>query len=143
MKRSEVERLARRALSHQSPSTQQDVADVLVNRQDNVHYVGGTGEAPFQNSWVNVSASDARLNYWKDSLGICHVQGRIKSGSAAAIFTLPPGYRPTETEYGVCITNSGGADALARVDVATTGIVTSSSTATSYLIVRLSFKIGG
>ncbi|CAB4216899.1 Pectate lyase superfamily protein [uncultured Caudovirales phage] len=54
---------------------------------------GGVG---FLNSWVNIGAggySDAA--FYKDSAGVVHLQGTIKSGTiGASAFLLPVGYRP-------------------------------------------------
>lgn len=50
------------------------------------------------NEWVNYDESTySKCQYYKDSLGIVHLKGMIKGGNAAFIFSLPSGYRPTET----------------------------------------------
>lgn len=53
------------------------------------------------NSWVNYGAGYESASYWKDSVGVVHLAGLIKSGSTSAetvIFTLPDGYRPRTGE---------------------------------------------
>lgn len=61
----------------------------------------------FQNSWVNYD-NDVTHNvagYWKDSMGVVHLKGLVKSGTAAAIFTLPAGYRPYKRCIFVILSN--------------------------------------
>jgi hypothetical protein len=51
------------------------------------------------NGWVNFGESQAIVGYYKDDLGMVHLKGFIKSGTAASgtvIFHLPGGYRPFE-----------------------------------------------
>ncbi|MCR4297515.1 MAG: hypothetical protein NUV75_01995 [Gallionella sp.] len=50
-----------------------------------------------QNSWVNFGGTEITFGYWKDSVGMVHIQGGIKSGTVTAgtlVFTLPSSYRP-------------------------------------------------
>lgn len=50
------------------------------------------------NSWVNFGSSFLNAGYWKDSFGVVHLQGMIKSGTSTAntfLFNLPLGYRPS------------------------------------------------
>lgn len=56
-------------------------------------------QAPsFQNSWVNYGTPYRDAGYWKDPFGVVHLRGVIKDGTlAATAFTLPSGYRPTDT----------------------------------------------
>ena len=79
------------------------------------HIVGASGEVAFQNSWVNFGGTNASLSYYKDSLGIVHLKGTVKSGTVGTtIFTLPAGYRPQEAEIFVCSNN--GAFGLTTVN---------------------------
>ena len=53
----------------------------------------------FENGWENYSSSYNPARYFKDSLGIVHLIGVVYNGDMnKAIFTLPPGYRPSRTE---------------------------------------------
>jgi S-layer homology domain len=67
---------------------------------EDVHLVGTAGEPSFQNEWHNVDPSTtAEAGFFKDALGIVHLQGAIltpiaNNGSTA--FTLPHGYRPAK-----------------------------------------------
>lgn len=58
-----------------------------------IRNIGGAGNPGFQNSWANFSASSAGCGFWRDALGIVHIQGEIKSGVFASgfstVFTLP------------------------------------------------------
>jgi hypothetical protein len=93
------------------------------------------------NSWVNFGGSQTPAGYWKDSFGIVHLRGLIKSGTAgAAAFTLPSGYRPAHNWIFATIYNSG-ADALAHIDLSTAGAVTPTVTASVWLSLDgLSFR---
>lgn len=54
-------------------------------------------DATLENSWVAFGGDYPSAQYWKDEAGFVHLRGIVKSGtynSAAAIFTLPIGYRP-------------------------------------------------
>lgn len=62
------------------------------------------------NSWVNYGSGYNNAGYYKDSFGIVHIRGLIKSGttsSGTTLFTLPSGYRPT-AEYIIACTSAGG-----------------------------------
>ena len=52
------------------------------------------------NSWVNYNAATHQpAGYYRDPLGVVHVRGTIKDGTATAgtvLFQLPIGYRPTK-----------------------------------------------
>lgn len=84
--------------------------------------IGASGAPAFENSWVNYAAGTQVAGYWRDPLGIVHLQGMIKSGTVGnAAFTLPPGFRPvTGTEVFGTVSNG----AIGRVDVTTGGAVT-------------------
>ena len=59
------------------------------------HLVGAAGEPPFLNDWANGGSGFAPLRFYKDQLGIVHIQGTIATpGITNHVFTLPPGYRP-------------------------------------------------
>jgi hypothetical protein len=46
------------------------------------------------NDWTDTGGGNAVAGYWKDALGIVHIQGMITGGSTSTAFTLPSGYRP-------------------------------------------------
>lgn len=76
-----------------------------------------------QNSWVNFGSAYRVSSYFKDSEGIVHLQGAIKSGTTTAatlLFTLPSGYRPS-AKVMLSGTTSSGAWAI---EVATDGQTT-------------------
>jgi len=63
-----------------------------VSSQQGVDWIAVT---TFTNSWLNFASGNPIASYYKDSLGIVHLQGVIKSGtSGTSAFTLPAGYRP-------------------------------------------------
>lgn len=48
------------------------------------------------NSWVNYGSGYSTVGYWKDSMGMLHIKGNIKSGVLTSVaFNLPSGYRPS------------------------------------------------
>lgn len=58
--------------------------------------VGAAGQPAFQNGWVNFGAPWQGLRFWKDPMGLVHIEGLVKSGTVGAVpvFTLPAGFRP-------------------------------------------------
>jgi len=85
-------------------------------------YVGSGGSAPaFQNSWTTDSGSMA-LAFRIREAGVVDVHGVANgtSASGVTIFTLPAGYRPSTSTRLIAITSS---DAIARVDVSSSGTV--------------------
>lgn len=73
----------------------------------------------FSNSWVNFGVSNV-AQYRKDHSGRVYVRGRIKSGTlGATAFTLPVGYRPTESVVVPDVSNA----AFGYVTVASDGAV--------------------
>lgn len=72
------------------------VASLAGDQEAVIAVSGGVG---FQNSWVlyadGTFAPPTLVGFWKDALGIVHLQGMISSGTLnTAAFTLPAGYRP-------------------------------------------------
>jgi hypothetical protein len=61
------------------------------------HVVGAVGQPAFENGWVNYGGGYASAAFYKDSLGVVHLKGLVKSGTVGtSIFQLPAGYRPAE-----------------------------------------------
>jgi hypothetical protein len=59
------------------------------------HVVGAPGEPSFDNGWINSSIpSQDSVAFYKDRVGIVHLRGLAKGGSAGTIFQLPTGFRP-------------------------------------------------
>ena len=72
------------------------------------------------NSWVNFDTTFNSAGYYKDSFGIVHLRGLVKSGTVGvAIFTLPTGYRPVKTELFANVSNN----AFGRIDIDVSGNV--------------------
>jgi len=81
---------------------------------------GETWHAPtFANSWVDVAGG--RAGYFIDATGRVQLRGQVVSGTAATVFTLPTGYRPTQSMEWVM--RGVGGTVLCAVQVATTGVV--------------------
>ena len=65
------------------------------------------GGGDFLNSWVNYGSVYTDAGYYKDSHGVVHIRGRIKSGSVGSpAFQLPAGYRPGAREM-VAVPSNG------------------------------------
>lgn len=83
------------------------------------------------NGWVDLDAANfASCQYYKDSTGLVHLKGMIKSGTIGqSAFTLPVGYRVAKTQYfSTCSSNAYG-----QVNVSSTGTVTPSVGSTSWI----------
>jgi hypothetical protein len=93
----------------------------------------------FLNSWVNFDATTYQsAAYFKDSLGVVHLRGRIKNGTInTAAFTLPVGYRPLKT----CLFPSlDGVSAAAILGVDTGGnVIPVTGNNGSYLLDGITF----
>lgn len=84
------------------------------------HSVGGTGEPAFANSWVNYDAGSHTLaGFYVDALGVVHLRGFVKSGTATTVFTLPVGYRPEQQVTLIAMTYAG----VSSVSITTAGVV--------------------
>lgn len=83
--------------------------------------VGAAGQPAFAGAWVNFGAPWQAARFFKDTLGIVHVQGLVKNGAAApsTVFTLPAGYRPPAD----LIFASEAAAVYARLNVLASGVV--------------------
>lgn len=76
--------------------------------------------ATMTNSWVEYASTD-KPRYTKTATGIVCLDGLAKSGTVgAAMFTLPVGYRPNQTQRFCVISN----DAIGKLVVGTDGTVT-------------------
>lgn len=76
---------------------------------------------PYTNSWVDYGAPYSPCGYRKLSNGLVLVRGLVANGTAAAICTLPAGYRPGITMLYIADTSP---NIDCRVDVTTAGVIT-------------------
>jgi len=79
--------------------------------------LGNKHAVTFQNSWGNYGSGFPPATYWKDAMGIVHLEGLVSLGTInTTIFTLPAGYRPGVLSGSGALmfatTMSGGAAAL-------------------------------
>lgn len=92
-------------------------------KMEESHIVGAAGEPAFQNSWVNYDLPTYYgAQFWKDALGLVHVEGMIKNGTVGfgiTAFVLPAGYRPLNGLLYAIFTSTGAG----RVDITPTGNV--------------------
>lgn len=97
----------------------QGKTDLIVGGKLNVKSMGTflrqeNWEKPdFKSNWENYSAEYNQAGYFKDSMGIVHLRGLVKSGSGV-IFNLPSGYRPRYRQlHAVCTYPN----AIGRLDI--------------------------
>lgn len=92
------------------------------------------------NGWVNFGAGEANAAYFKDSCGVVHIKGLVKSGTltpGTPIFILPAGYFPTETH----IFSQSNAGAFGAIAVAGNGnVYVSTAASNSNLSINCSFR---
>ena len=67
------------------------------------HVVGAAGEPGFLNSWVAFGPGSSKPGFYKDPLGVVHLEGSLASGTASNtatgnMFILPVGYRPADSQ---------------------------------------------
>lgn len=76
-----------------------------------VHIVGTPGQPQFGPGWEKACCEQVP-GFWKDPFGTVYLQGQAAraSGSNNVIFTLPPGFRPTENSYFATYAAGGGGD---------------------------------
>lgn len=74
----------------------------------------------FLNSWANLGSLFQTAGYYKDHLGVVHLEGAVTGSNTNPIFNLPAGYRPLEQHIYFTLTE-GHDDS--RVDVLANGDV--------------------
>lgn len=103
------------------------------------HFVGADGEPAFENGYKNTGDVFQHLSFYKDPLGIVHVQGTIESGSPeSTVFALPTGYRPAGRQGSACLDGTGGE--YGRIQWRETGEVFVVSYSTFIYICSVSFR---
>lgn len=61
------------------------------------------------NSWANFGGGFSAAGYYKDASGVVRLKGTITGGTATAdtvLFTLPVGYRPSESLFVAVVSNN-------------------------------------
>lgn len=97
-----------------------------------------------QNGWVNFEQDFASTGYFKDTCGVVHLTGMIKSGTTTAdttIFTLDTNYRPSSNERFYTVSNND----VCVIDILSTGDIVIKYGANSNWITLsgISFRVGG
>lgn len=96
-------------------------SDATIPPVESRHVVGQSGQPSFENNWTTSTGFDPP-SFWKDRDGVVHLEGNTFHGPAGAnlafqtIFTLPPGYRPTDDLRFTVPTASAGSRTTLRVD---------------------------
>jgi hypothetical protein len=65
-------------------------------QQEAVHLIGEPGEPEFEPGASNTAESTSSAGFYKDSLGVVHLQGTVNADVGQRIFSLPPGFHPTK-----------------------------------------------
>lgn len=77
--------------------------DYALSQGEPYRAVGAPGQPGFESGWTNFPEGLATVAFYKDPVGVVHLRGTAlspaKISNLAAIFTLPPGYRPSATLY--------------------------------------------
>jgi hypothetical protein len=75
-------------------------SDFATAKAEPVRIVGASGQPQFNEGW-GLGGGEQVPGFWKDPFGTVYLQGQAGRdfGSEDVIFTLPPGYRPTENSY--------------------------------------------
>lgn len=79
--------------------------------------------AGMSNSWTNVDDTNAKLYYWKDAEGTCHLWANVQNGIGLAIATLPAAYRPTFKHVFSAVSPDGSSPQAAYWTMNTNGVV--------------------
>jgi hypothetical protein len=110
------------------------------------HIIGSVGEPAFESGWQNadLGGTPTSARFRRDVAGTVHLAGQISSGTiscgAAAVFTLPVGYRPTSERYfSVASTDGANVAEPAMVDVQPNGVVSVCAGNNSFTSIELSF----
>lgn len=96
------------------------------------------------NGWIDYSGTYPSA-FFKDSSGIVHIRGLIKSGAITSdtiIFTLPPGYRPKGANMQipqVTLDSSSSTEHVGRIMIDTLGHVRVGKASTGFLTLHASF----
>lgn len=105
------------------------------------HVIGDTGEPAFSNLWTQfVGVGSAEPAFYLDVLGVVHIKGTFSTGASGTVaFTLPEGYRPSESAYYIVLGASGAAGNF--IYIQTDGTVTITRTGTEVHFGEIQFSI--
>ena len=91
------------------------------------------------NSWANYGAGYENAGYYKDSQGMVHLRGLIRTGTIGTVaFVLPAGYLPSINILFTTLSNS----ILGRVDIDTSGNVRPNAGNSAWISLnKISFRV--
>ena len=92
-------------------------ASFAAAKAEPVRIVGAPGQPAFESGW-GPGGSEQVPGFWKDPFGTVYLQGQAgrTSGTNTTIFTLPPGYRPTDNSYFATYPSGGDGDVSIAVN---------------------------
>ena len=99
------------------------------------HVVGAAGEPGFLNAWAALGPGSSKPGFYKDPLGVVHLQGSLTGGIAnnnatGNMFILPVGYRPADGQQ----FSGGDATGTGQIAVTAAGEVRALTGAGSVLL---------
>lgn len=102
--------------------------------------VGASGQPAFENSWTNYDITWASARFKKDITNTVFIEGLVRSGTAATIFTLPAGYRPTNAANNM-FTGLTNPNVVLRFNITSAGaIVLDAGYSNTWASITCSFK---
>ena len=106
---------------------------------DNMNYSdSGWIDATYQNGWTTFSNSFSEARYRKFG-SVVYIDGLVRSGTIGqAVFTLPPGFRPTKAQLKAAETSN---NVNGRLDIYTNGQVVAISGSNDWFSINCSFAI--
>jgi hypothetical protein len=109
-----------------------------------VHAVGTTGNPAFGTNWANLGGGFQTTDFYKDPLGIVHLEGDLQhtgNGNGETVFTLPAGYQPSMIER--FVVQGNGDSNSATLEVGTDGRVAMwgvTATGSNYTLNGVTFR---
>ena len=90
------------------------------------------------NGWVNYGGLYSPAKYWKDTIGMVHLQGLIKSGTIGTVaFVLPAGYRPLYRMTFPTVSDGAFADVVVVPDGS---VIMQAGSVTSFFLDGIAFR---
>jgi hypothetical protein len=98
--------------------------------------IGAAGQPPFENGATNFGSEFSTAAFFKDHEEVVHLKGTVTATSGTVIFTLPTGYRPTQT----LDIDAIGSGAQAYIYIKPNGTVEVHGTGTNYGLDSITFR---
>jgi hypothetical protein len=94
----------------------------------------------FENGWTNYGGGWEPAGYYKDTFGMVHLKGLVKSGTlSTAVFTLPVGSRPNHGRH-IATLSANGHTACILYIYSNGSVVPAANCSSSWTSLEISFK---